>query len=77
MIAIISLTGLNYFKGFPIRNNPIYTTTSANISNFAPSLYTFIYIYIKNPFNLDFVPLNRLIKSILTFIVPILFNFLF
>jgi len=38
--------------------------------------YTFIYIYTKNPFNLDFVPLNRSIKSILTFINPILLSLL-
>jgi len=39
-------------------------------------LYTFIYIYIRNPFNLDFVLLNRLIKDILTFIAPILLSLL-
>jgi len=60
-----------------MRNNPIYTTASTNINNFTPLLYTFIYIYIGNLFNLNFVPLNRLIKDILTFIVPILFNLLF
>jgi len=49
---------------------------SANINNFTPLLYTFIYIYIKNPFNLDFILLNHLIKNILTFIIPILFSLL-
>jgi len=59
-----------------MRNNPIYTTTLASISNFAPSLCIFIYIYIKNSFNVDFIPLNRLIKNILTFIIFILLSLL-
>ena len=37
-------------------------------------LYTFIHIYARNPFNLDFVLLNRLIKDILIFIIPILLS---
>jgi len=57
-----------------VRNNLPYTTASANINNFIPSLYTFIYIYIKNPFNLNFIPLNRSIKGILTFINFILLS---
>jgi len=60
-----------------MRNNPTYTTTLANVNNFAPLLCTFIYIYIKNPFSLDFILLNHSIKGILIFIVPILFNLLF
>jgi len=59
-----------------VRNSPIYTTASTGINSFNPSLYTFIYIYIRNPFNLDFVLLNRLIKGILTFIDPILLSLL-
>jgi len=59
-----------------MRNNPIYTTALTNISSFMFLFYTFIYIYIKNPFSLDFVLLNRLIKDILTFITPILFSLL-
>jgi len=57
-----------------VRNNPTYTTTSASVSNFNPLLYTFIHIYAKNLFNLNFIPLNRLIKGILTFINPILLS---
>ena len=57
-----------------MRNNPIYTTALASVNNFTPLLYIFIYIYIKNPFNLDFIPSNRSIKGILTFIAFILFN---
>jgi len=57
-----------------MRNNPVYTTISININSFNPSLYTFICIYIKNPFNLNFIPLNRLIKGILTFINLILLS---
>ena len=60
-----------------MRNSPIYTTASININDFTPLFYTFIYIYIKNPFNFDFIPLNHLIKNILTFIVPILSSFTF
>jgi len=59
-----------------MRNNPIYATVSASINSFTPLFYIFIYIYIKNPFNLDFVLLNRSIKDILTFIVFILFSLL-
>jgi len=59
-----------------MRNNPTYATASANISNFTPLFYTFIYIYIRNPFNLNFIPLNRSIKGIVIFIIFILFNLL-
>jgi len=59
-----------------MRNNSIYTTALANINNFIPLFYIFIYIYIKNPFNLDFVLLNHLIKNILTFIIFILLSLL-
>ena len=57
-----------------MRNNPIYTTALAGVSSFAPSLYTFICIYARNPFNLDFVLLNHSIKGILTFIIFILLS---
>jgi len=60
-----------------MRNNPVYATASASISNLDSLLYTFIRIYMRNPFNLDFVLLNRLIKGILTFINPILLSLLF
>jgi len=53
----------------------MYTTASTNINNFIPSFYTFIYIYIRNPFSLNFVLLNYLIKGILTFINFILLSF--
>ena len=59
-----------------MRNNPIYTTASAGISNLDPLAYTFILIYIRNPFNFNFIPLNHSIKGILTFIVFILFSLL-
>jgi len=59
-----------------VRNNFIYTTASTNISNFNPLFYIFIYNYIKNPFNLEFIPLNYLIKGILIFINFILLNFI-
>jgi len=39
-------------------------------------LCTFICIYVRNPFNLDFILLNCLIKGILTFIDPILLSLL-
>jgi len=58
-----------------VRNNPIYTTASASISNLDPSAHTFILIYTRNPFNFNFILLNCLIKNILTFIVFILFSF--
>jgi len=57
-----------------MRNNPVYTTTSTNINSFNPLFYTFIHIYIKNPFNLNFVLLNHSIKDILTFINFILLS---
>ena len=53
-----------------MRKSLIYATASINISNLTFLFYTFIYIYIKNPFNFNFILLNRLIESILTFIVP-------
>jgi len=53
-----------------VRKSPIYTTASTNINNLTPLFYIFIHIYIKNPFNFNFILLNRLIKDILTFIVP-------
>ena len=59
-----------------MRNSPIYTTASINVNNFTFLFYTFIYIYAKNPFNLNFIPLNHLIKSILTFIISILLSLL-
>jgi len=59
-----------------MRNNPIYTTTSTNISNLIPLFRTFSFIYIKNPFNFIFILLN-LIKGILTLIVPITLFFIF
>jgi len=51
-----------------VRNNPIYATAFTNISNLTPLYYIFNHIYTKNLFNLKFILLNRLIKSILTFI---------
>jgi len=54
-----------------VRKSPIYTTVSTNINNLTPLLYIFIHIYIKNPFNFNFIPLNYLIKGILIFMVPI------
>jgi len=51
-----------------VRNSPIYATASININNLAPLYYIFSHIYIKNPFNLNFISLNYLIKNILTFI---------
>jgi len=59
-----------------MRNSPTYTTTLTSINNFAPLLCTFIYIYIKNPFSLKFILLNRSIKGILIFIIFILLNLL-
>jgi len=53
-----------------MRKSLIYTTTSTNISSLTPLFYTFIYIYIRNPFNFNFISLNHLIKDILIFIVP-------
>jgi len=58
-----------------VRNSPIYTTASININNFIPLFYIFIYIYIKNPFNLNFVSLNHLIKGILAFKVSTMLTF--
>jgi len=55
-----------------VRNSPIYTTAFININNLAPLYCIFKHIYIRNPFNLNFVSLNYLIKNILTFIAPIL-----
>jgi len=49
----------------------MYATTSIYINNLAPLYCIFNYIYIKNPFNLDFILLNYSIKGILTFITPI------
>jgi len=57
-----------------VRNNPIYTTASTSINNFNLLFYIFIHIYIKNPFNLDFILLNYSIKGILTFIDFILLS---
>jgi len=59
-----------------MRNSPIYTTILANINSFTPLFYIFIYIYIKNLFSLDFVPLNHLIKGILIFIIFMLLSLL-
>jgi len=60
-----------------MRNSFVYITMSTNISNFAPLLSTFIYIYIRNPFNFNFILLNRLIEGILTFVVPTTLIFIF
>jgi len=57
-----------------VRNNSIYIIASTNINNFNLLFYIFIYIYAKNPFNLNFIPLNCLIKGILTFINFILLS---
>jgi len=57
-----------------VSNSPIYAIASTYISNLVPLYYIFNYIYIKNPFNFNFVLLNHLIKSILTFINFILFS---
>jgi len=57
-----------------VRNNPVYTTASASVSNLDPLAYTFILICVRNPFNFNFIPLNCSIKGILTFIIPILFS---
>jgi len=59
-----------------VRKSPIYATVSANINNFIPLFYIFSLIYIKNPFNLNFIPSNRSIKGILTFVVPITLIFI-
>jgi len=58
-----------------VRNNPAYTTALASVSNLDPLACTFILIYIRNPFNFNFILLNRSIKGILTFIAFILFSF--
>ena len=58
-----------------MRNSPIYTTVSTYISILVPLYYIFIYIYIKNYFNFNFIALNHLIKIILTFIIFILLSF--
>jgi len=60
-----------------VRNNPIYITAFTNINSFISLFCIFIYIYIKNPFNFNFVLLNYLIKNILTFIVSITSIFVF
>ena len=57
-----------------MRNNSIYAIASTNFNNFIFLFYTFIYIYTKNPFNLNFIPSNHLIKDILTFINFILLS---
>jgi len=57
-----------------MRNSPIYTTTSTYIGSLVPLCYIFNHIYAKNPFNFNFILLNRSIKNILTFINPISFN---
>jgi len=54
-----------------VRNSPIYITVSTNINNLVPLFRTFSFIYIKNPFHFNFIPLNYLIKDILTFITLI------
>ena len=58
-----------------MRNSPAYTTASTYINNLVPLYYIFSYIYRRNPFNFNFILLNHLIKIFLTFINPILFNF--
>jgi len=58
-----------------VRNSPIYTTVSTYINSLIPLYYIFNHIYIKNSFNFNLILLNYLIKGILTFINPILFNF--
>ena len=50
-------------------------TQSNNTSNLAPLYRIFIYIYIRNPFNLFLNLLKRLISGILTFIIPISFTY--
>jgi len=48
----------------------MYITASTSINNLVPLFRIFNLIYTRNPFNFDFIPLNRLIKGILTLIVP-------
>ena len=60
-----------------MRNSPIYITVSTNINNLVPLFRTFSFIYIKNPFHFNFIPLNYLIKNILTFIALIVSIFIF
>jgi len=50
-----------------MRNSFIYATASTYINNLVPLYCIFNYIYIKNLFNFNFIPLNYLIKGILTF----------
>ena len=65
---------LNYLSIYLVRNNPIYTTQSAIIGNFTPLYLIFSFIQVRNPFSLDFSPLNLLTNGILTFIIPILLS---
>jgi len=60
-----------------MRKSPIYTTASTNINNLIPLFCIFNLIYIKNPFNFNFILLNCLIKNILTFIASITSIFIF
>jgi len=58
-----------------VRDSLIYTTASTYIGSLVSLYCIFIYIYAKNPFNFNFVPLNHLIKDILIFIDFILLSF--
>ena len=67
--------GLNYLSALPVRNNPVYTTWSINIGNFAPFCVTLKCIYVRNPLSFNLSPANYLIDSNLILTTPILLTF--
>ena len=60
---------LNYSSALPFKNNPTYVTWSSAIGNFKPSFRILSLIYIRNLLSFNLSPKNRLIDSILTFII--------
>ena len=61
---------LNYLSVYPVKNNPVYTTWSTIIDNFTLLCLIFSFIWVKNPLNLAFSPLNLLIDGIFTLDIP-------
>ena len=68
--------GLNHSNALPIKNIPIYTTTSAGVAILGPLYLSFNNIYIRYPLSLTYILLNYLTASTLTFLIFILFSLL-
>ena len=71
-LALYSIKySLNYLNAYPVRNSPVYATWSATMDNFTLFCLIFSFIWVKNPLNLAFLPLNFLTNGIFILVIPI------